>query len=329
MSEKPSALATAAAEHLERLRVIRRAPANSLAAARIDLERFLELCATREVTRATDVDVHLLRAYVARERKRGMAARSVQRGLSTLRSFFRELCRRGELAANPAEQLRAPKGERRLPSAFEKDALAAALNRTDPALEAGADPALFLRDRALAELLYSSGLRLAEVQALTLASFDAELSEVRVLGKGSKTRIAPVGEAARQALRAWFAERPAYLGAAASDATQPVFVARNGGALSRSAIQQRLRSWAQRSELPGRVHPHRFRHAFATHLLEESRDLRAVQELLGHAQLATTQIYTHLDFERLARVYDRSHPRAVGRKKPDVAEQQTDDKIND
>ena len=304
--------------------VEQRAPANTLTAVQRDLQRLLEIAAEYHVHTVQAIDVHLLRRFVARRRKLGIAARSVQRELSSVRAFLRALCRSGELAANPAEQLRAPKGPRKLPSAFDREPLLAALDQSTPALPPRADVHLHRRDVALAELFYSSGLRLAEVQTLTLGQFDSAFGEVRVTGKGGKTRIAPVGEPARDALQQWLALRPHYARDSAG-ADAPVFVGRDGRAMSRGAIQQRIKTWAQRSGLAGRVHPHRFRHAFATHLLEESGDLRAVQELLGHANLATTQIYTHLDFDRLSRVYDAAHPLAQNRREKENVAKQHDD----
>ncbi len=297
-----SPLAAAAAEYVEWLQVAKRASPHTLDATRRDLARFVETAAERGVSTAGKVDVHLVRAFVARRRKLGLSAKSVQRELSSLRSLFRHLCRRGIVATNPAADVRAPKSARKLPGTFEKDALASAL-------EHSAGQKLHPRDHAIAELLYSCGLRLAELQTLTWQQFDAGFTEVRVTGKGSKTRIVPVGSKARQALELWRARVPAADG-------QPMFPGRGGAALSRSAIAQGLKRWAKAAGLAGRVHPHRFRHAFASHLLEESADLRAVQELLGHANLATTQIYTHLDFDRLAQVYDAAHPRAVRKSSP-------------
>lgn len=302
MSDIANPLAAAAAEYADWLTVDRRASPHTVAAAQRDLARFIETAAERGVTAAENVDVHLVRAFVARRRRLGLAAKSLQRELSSVRSLFRHLCRRGLATLNPAADVRAPKSNRKLPGTFEKEPLAAALDH-------GQAQAQYPRDHAIAELLYSCGLRLAELQTLTLNQFDAGFTEVRVTGKGSKTRIVPVGAKARAAVQLWLAQAPA-------SGEQPLFAGRRGAALSRSAIAQGLKRWAAASGLAGRVHPHRFRHAFATHLLEESADLRAVQELLGHANLTTTQIYTHLDFDRLAKVYDLAHPRAASAKTP-------------
>ncbi|ROH93038.1 tyrosine recombinase XerC [Stagnimonas aquatica] len=297
-------LATSVNAYLEYLQVVRRTPASSLAGRRQDLQRFLEFARERGLERVEQIDVHSVRAYVARRSRLGLAPVSVRRELSSLRSFLQAQCRNGLLLANPAAEVRSPKVARRLPSAFEAEPLNVALDQEpDGALEA--------RDRAMAELLYSCGLRLGELQPLQLGQFDAGLSELRVTGKGGKTRVLPVGAQARAALAAWLALRPGGQGAGAA-----LFPGRDGEPLSRSAIAGRLKLWARRAGLAGRVHPHRFRHAFASHLLEGSGDLRAVQELLGHANLATTQIYTHLDFDRLARVYDQAHPRARSKSGP-------------
>jgi len=294
---EPTPLAAAAADYSEWLRVTKRASPHTLDATRRDLARFLETAAERGISTPQAVDVHLVRAFVARRRRLGLAASSVQRELSSLRSLFRHLCRTGQASTNPAADVRAPKSARKLPGTFEKDALGSALDHAEA-------QQLHPRDHAAAELLYSCGLRLAELQGLHWGQFDAGLTEVRVTGKGSKTRIVPVGSKAREALQTLLAAQPT----GAVDA--PVFVGRGGRPRSRRALAVGLKRWASAAGLAGRVHPHRFRHAFATHLLEESADLRAVQELLGHANLSTTQIYTHLDFERLAKVYDAAHPRA-------------------
>lgn len=298
---EPTPLAAAAADYVEWLQVAKRASPHTVSATRRDLARFVETAAERGVTTPQQVDVHGVRSFVARRRKLGLSPKSVQRELSSLRSLFRHLCRLGQASVNPVADVRAPKSPRKLPGTFEKDALASAL---DQAAAQAAHP----RDQAIAELLYSCGLRLAELQSLTLGDFDAGLTEVRVTGKGSKTRIVPVGSKAAEALRRWLQL------AGTGQMNGPVFSGRGGAALSRSAIAQGLKRWAVAAELAGRVHPHRFRHAFASHLLEESADLRAVQELLGHANLSTTQIYTHLDFDRLAKVYDAAHPRADSQK---------------
>jgi integrase/recombinase XerC len=245
------------------------------------------------------VDSQHVRMFAARSHAGGLNPRSVQRRLSAVRGFFNYLAREGLATANPALDVRAPKAAKRLPGTLDVDTL-------NQLLDIPATDALAVRDKALMELFYSSGLRLAELVGLDLTSIDLADRTVRVLGKGSKTRIVPVGRKAVDAIRAWLRERG---GIAAVDETA-LYVGRNGGRLKERAIQLRIAQWARRKGLPARVYPHLFRHSFATHLLESSKDLRGVQELLGHADISTTQVYTHLDFAHLARTYDASHPRA-------------------
>jgi integrase/recombinase XerC len=204
------------------------------------------------------------------------------------------------MAANPASDVPSPKLPGRLPKTLDVDQIARLLE-----LE-GDDP-LVLRDRAVMELFYSSGLRLSELTGLDVADLDLAEGLVRVTGKGGKERIVPVGRKAREALTQWLNARREILGEAAEEA---LFVSRLGRRLSTRSVQTRVREWARRLGMATGVHPHQLRHSFATHLLESSGDLRAVQELLGHANIGTTQIYTHLDFQHLARIYDKSHPRA-------------------
>jgi len=245
------------------------------------------------------LDSQHLRMFAARAHAGGLNPRSVQRRLSAARGFFNYLQREGVTRSNPAVDVRAPKAAKRLPGTLDVDTL-------NHLLDIPPEDALAVRDRAVMELFYSSGLRLAELVGLDLTSIDLADRTVRVLGKGSKTRIVPVGRKAIEALRAWLKERG---GIAALEETA-LFVGRNGVRLKARAVQLRIAGWARRKGLPARVYPHLFRHSFATHLLESSKDLRGVQELLGHADISTTQIYTHLDFAHLARTYDASHPRA-------------------
>ena len=260
------------------------------------LADFMEHAAVRDWK---TVDSQHVRMFAARSHAAGLNPRSVQRRLSATRGFFNYLQREGAAAANPAVDVRAPKAAKRLPGTLDVDAL-------NHLLDIPPDDALAVRDKAVMELFYSSGLRLAELVGLDLIHIDLADRTVRVLGKGSKTRIVPVGRKAVDAIRVWLRERA---GVAAPDETA-LFVGRNGTRLKERAIQLRIAGWARRKGLPARVYPHLFRHSFATHLLESSKDLRGVQELLGHADISTTQIYTHLDFAHLARTYDASHPRA-------------------
>jgi len=224
--------------------------------------------------------------------------------LSSWRAFFRFAVERdAALTESPCVGLRAPKAPRRLPQALSPDEAA-------QLLAIPGDDVLALRDRALFELAYSSGLRLSELAGLDTDRVDVGNGEVRVWGKGAKERIVPVGATACAAIRAWLGARAALPGADAA----ALFVRRDGARLGVRAIQRRLALWASRRGLPQHVHPHMLRHSFASHVLQSSGDLRAVQEMLGHASIASTQVYTHLDFQALAKVYDAAHPRA--RKKP-------------
>jgi integrase/recombinase XerC len=279
---------------LEHLVVERRASPNTLDGYRRDLEALAGWATTHGFDIAT-LTGEQLRAFVAAEHRRGLSPTSLQRRLSACRSFYRWLLKHGVIAASPALAVKAPKARRRLPQVLDPDEAKALV-------EVPTDAPLGLRDRALLELFYSSGLRLSELCALRWHDLQLEDGLVTVLGKGRKQRSVPVGSHARAALAAWRADqRPA--------ADAPVFPGRNGP-LTPRAVQLRLRNLAQRQGLFKRVHPHLLRHSFASHVLESSGDLRGVQELLGHADIATTQIYTHLDFQHLAKVYDAAHPRA-------------------
>jgi integrase/recombinase XerC len=264
-----------------------------------DIGALLDFLERSNVTEWKRVDSQHVRVFAARAHAGGLSPRSVQRRLSAVRSFFNYLVREGVAASNPAVDIRAPKAAKRLPGTLDVDQIA-------QLLQVPGDDALAVRDRAIMELFYSSGLRLAELVGLDLTSIDLADRTVRVLGKGAKTRIVPVGRKACEAIRFWLKERAALAG---MDETA-LFVGRNGDRLKPRAIQLRIAQWARRAGLPARVYPHLFRHSFATHLLESSKDLRGVQELLGHADISTTQVYTHLDFAHLARTYDASHPRA-------------------
>jgi integrase/recombinase XerC len=268
-----------------------------------DLAALVRWCDAQPIAEWAGIDSQHVRMFAARSHAGGLAPRSVQRRLSAVRSFFRWLIREGVLKHNPASEIRAPKAAKRLPGALDVDQIARllAIPETD---------VLAVRDKALMELFYSSGLRLAELVGLDLGDLDLADRTVRVLGKGRKTRIVPVGRQAHAALGRWLAARTTI----AAVGEMALFPGRNGGRMGPRAVQARVTYWARRQGLPMHVHPHLFRHSFATHLLESSQDLRGVQELLGHADIATTQVYTHLDFQHLARIYDSSHPRA--RRKP-------------
>jgi len=281
----------------------RRVSAHTGQAYRRDLERLAIFCERRGITAWNTLDNRQLRAFAAAEHLGGLAPRSIQRRLSAVRTFFGFMQREGAAAQNPAYEVRAPKSRKRLPTTLDADQMGRLLDGR--ALEM-----LAVRDKAIMELFYSSGLRLSELVGLKLAAVDLADRTVRVDGKGGKTRIVPVGRQAAAALEAWFKERAAL----PVPIQGAVFVSRSGRALTPRAVQLRVTAWARRMGLPIRMHPHMFRHSFASHLLESSADLRGVQELLGHADISTTQIYTHLDFQHLAKVYDAAHPRARRRK---------------
>jgi integrase/recombinase XerC len=289
--------------YLGHLRTERRLSPHTETNYRRDLEALVAYCEREGIPAWKKLDSFHIRTFAAREHRDGLGPRSVQRRLSALRGFFNYLIRERAMDANPAADIRAPKAPKRLPKTLDVDQVASLLERRAP------DP-LSRRDLAIMELLYSSGLRLAELAGLDVADLDLADRTVRVTGKGSKTRILPVGKQAVAALKQWLADRTGLV--KGGDAA--LFVGSNGHRLGARAIQRRIGRWAAGSDLNVPVHPHLFRHSFATHLLESSRDLRGVQELLGHADISTTQVYTHLDFQHLARIYDESHPRARRRK---------------
>ena len=284
---------------LEHLEVERRASPHTLDAYRRDLTA---LCAWagKEGADPVTLDGARIRTFIAAEHRRGLSPSSLQRRLSACRGWYRWLLRNGRIAADPTAGVRAPKATRKLPKVLDPDEAKALV-------EVPTDVPLGLRDRAMLELLYSSGLRVAELCALRWRDLQLDDGLVTVLGKGSRQRSVPVGSHARRALEEWRAES-----GGTNDA--PVFPGRGGRPISPRSVQARMRLLAQRQGLFKRVHPHLLRHSFASHVLESSGDLRGVQELLGHADIATTQIYTHLDFGHLAKVYDAAHPRA--RRKP-------------
>ena len=286
-------------DFLSHLAVERRMSPHTLDAYRRDLAA-LSQWAEEQGVAIPEVQAEQLRAFIAAEHRRGLSPKSLQRRLSACRSFYGWMLKQGRIKASPAAAIRAPKAPRKLPQVLDAD-------EVKVLVEVPTDVPLGLRDRALLELFYSSGLRLSELCALRWDDLDLDEGLVTVFGKGSKQRSVPLGSFARAALAEWRASTGAGRGA-------PVFPGRNGPITPR-AVQYRLRQLAQRQGLFKRVHPHLLRHSFASHILESSGDLRGVQELLGHADIATTQIYTHLDFQLLAKVYDAAHPRAKRRGK--------------
>lgn len=270
----------------------------TLSAYRHDLEGLARFATEQGLQHWSALHEQQLRLFVARQHQAGLSGRSLQRLLSAVRSFYRYLLRERLCRHNPAVDLRAPKSPRKLPKTLDADLTARLLDGPSE------DDWLACRDLAMLELFYSSGLRLSELAGLQLSDLDLAAGEVRVLGKGGKTRILPVGRLAREALQQWLKSRPSLAGD-----SQPLFVSQRGSGLTPRAIQLRVRRWGV-NQLGQHLHPHMLRHSFASHMLESSSDLRAVQELLGHADISTTQVYTHLDFQHLAQVYDQAHPRA-------------------
>jgi integrase/recombinase XerC len=240
-----------------------------------------------------------VRLYIACRHRQGMSPKSLHRELSSVRSFYHYLLRENLVNINPALGVRAPKVHRKLPTTLDVDQI-------NQLLAIDADTPIAFRDHAIMELFYSSGLRLAELIALDLRHIDLKEQIVEVTGKGRKTRLVPIGSQAKEAILQWLTVRSRLANPEAS----ALFVGVRGKRISRSTIQKQLHEWSIQQGAPRNIHPHLLRHSFATHLLESSGDLRAVQELLGHANISTTQIYTHLDFQHLAEVYDKAHPRA-------------------
>ncbi len=307
-ASRPGAVADAAVAHadssatcrvvefLAYLQVERRMSAHTVDAYRRDLAALTTWAADHMLGDPTLLAAEQLRQFIAAEHRRGLSPKSLQRRLSACRSFYVWLLKHGHLQASPAAALRAPKAPRKLPQVLDAD-------EAVRLVEVPTDVPLGMRDRALLELFYSCGLRLSELCALRWRDLDAASGLVSVHGKGGKQRLVPIGSHARKALSQWRAERGA-------DAAAPVFPGRGGAPIGARAVQIRIKQLAARQGLFKHVHPHMLRHSFASHILESSGDLRGVQELLGHADIATTQIYTHLDFQHLAKVYDAAHPRA-------------------
>jgi integrase/recombinase XerC len=329
----------AAIDWIERFRrylaAERRCSPHTLAAYTRDLQALVSYCDRSDLATWTALDSGHLRAFAARLHSSGLGPRSIQRRLSAVRSFYEFLQREAQdmrtralaagpaaaaataaepagsereiaqIRSNPGRDVRAPKAARRLPQTLDADQMARLL-------EIPAGEPFATRDRAMMELLYSSGLRLAELVGVDLRHLDLPDRTVHVTGKGKKERSVPVGRVALRAIEQWLIERAAL----AKSGEEALFVGRSGRRLGRRAVELRVAYWARRQGLPAHVYPHLFRHSFASHLLESGAELRGVQELLGHADIATTQIYTHLDFQHLARIYDATHPRARRSKTP-------------
>jgi len=296
---------SAAQRFLDYLRDVRRLSPHTLAGYGRDLACLQRYCTGAGIDNPGALDEGHIRHWVSGLHRRGLGGASIQRRLSAARSFFDFLSRDRGRPRNPATSVQAPRRPRKLPRVLDAD-------QVEHYLAFAGDSPLARRDRAMAELFYSSGLRLAELVAVNVDDIDPRSQLLTVTGKGGKTRTVPVGSMALQAIQQWLEIRPAPL--AGEDSERALFTSGQGRRISVRNVQARLKLQGRRSGMRQDVHPHMLRHSFASHLLESSGDLRAVQELLGHANIATTQIYTHLDFQHLAKVYDAAHPRARRRK---------------
>lgn len=285
--------------YLAGLTTERRLSPNTVAAYRRDLGALLDFCAREDIDSLDRLTVHHVRRFAAVSHARGLSPRSIARRLSAVRSFLASLVERGRLGSNVAVHVQAPKPSQRLPKTLDADQVASLL-------EIRKDDDLAIRDRAILELFYSSGLRLAELVGMDVTDVDRADRTARVTGKGSRSRVVPVGQIALEAIERWLSVRSGIV----KGGELAMFVSRRGTRLAARSVQARLNHWARVQGSPTGVHPHMLRHSFATHILESSGDLRAVQEMLGHSSLSTTQVYTHLDFQHLAQSYDKAHPRA-------------------
>lgn len=281
-------------QHLE---VEKRASQHTLKSYQRDINQLQSYCKTKALTQWQDVKATDIRNHIANRHRKGISSKSLQRELSAIRSFYNYQLKKHLLDINPALHIQGPKQERKLPKVLDVDQLTGILDNPPGS-------PLEIRDLAMFELFYSSGLRLSELAALDMSDIDLSEQSLRVrYGKGGKQRNLPVGSKAVSAINKWLDYRTATTETA-------LFISNKGKRLSQRSIQLRLDRWCIKIGLPEHVHPHMLRHSFASHLLESSQDIRAVQELLGHSNISTTQIYTHLDFQHLAEVYDKTHPRA-------------------
>jgi len=286
-------------DFIQQLKVERRSSEHTVKSYQRDLQRLTEFCINNSINKWVELSQESVLKHIATRHRSGIASASLQRELSAIRSFYLFLIKAGWVTENPAQYVKAPKQVRKLPKTMDVDQVAGLL-------DAGANSVLEIRDVAMFELFYSSGLRLSELSALDLRDVDLQDQQLNVLkGKGGKSRRLPIGSKAVSALQTWLAVRPSK-----SESETAVFTSQRGSRLGNRSIQLRLKQWCIKKGVAESVHPHMLRHSFATHLLESSQDLRAVQELLGHENISTTQIYTQLDFQHLADVYDNAHPRA-------------------
>lgn len=291
---------------IEYLRSEKRLSIHTQTSYQRDLDKFSECCQKYSLANLADIKSQHVRQMVAQLHRQGLAGKSLARWLSALRSFFEFAIRNHWAKINPADGIQAPKSPKKLPKVLDAD-------QTAQFVEIDGDSTLAVRDRALLELIYSSGLRLAEVVGLDLNDIDLAEGLVTVTGKGSKQRVLPVGSHALAALQAWLPQRQLML---KNPDEQAIFISSRGTRITHRAVQLRMQQHSVNQGMDTPVHPHMLRHSFASHMLESSSDLRLVQEMLGHANISTTQIYTHLDFQHLAKVYDSAHPRAQRKKNP-------------
>ena len=277
----------------------RRYSQNTIRSYQRDLEHFSVHLQDKKLSRWAELKPHHIRTYASQIFIEGLGAKSIQRRLSAIRSFMNYLSREGMIKNNPAEGVKTPKAPKKLPEVLDIQQISQLLDiqETDP---------LSLRDKAIMELIYSSGLRLSEIVRLNPIDLNLSDKSLTVIGKGDKTRMLPIGNEAIKSLRSWLSCRNEL----ANPEEEALFVGSRGNRLSRRSIQSRIKHWARKNGIQQDVYPHLLRHSFATHMLEASGDLRAVQELLGHKDISTTQVYTHLDFEHLSKTYDKAHPRS-------------------
>jgi len=284
---------------LHHLETEKRFSENTVLSYRKDLESLEKYCLDKKITAWRNLKTHHIRSYAAKIFSRGLGPRSIQRRLSGIRSFMNYLLREGLIKTNPANGVKTPKAPKRLPNVLDVDQINQLLNITET------NP-ISLRDKAILELLYSSGLRLSELVNVNPIDLNLKDKSLMVMGKGGKTRLLPIGKKAMEAISQWLVVRSQL----AKIDEEALFVSTKGDRLGQRAIQARITHWGKKNGIQQGVYPHLLRHSFATHLLEASGDLRAVQELLGHKDISTTQIYTHLDFQHLAETYDKAHPRS-------------------
>lgn len=290
------------ADFFTQLEIEKRVSIHTLTNYERDLRHLTDFCTKQRFEHWSDLQTNDIRQHVANRHRQGLSSASLQRELSAMRSFYQYLLANNLATLNPAKYVKAPKAIRKLPKTLDVDQISGLL-------EAGTNSVLEVRDVAMFELFYSSGLRLTELVDLNLVDLDLSDKTLRVQsGKGGKSRILPIGGKAILAIKNWLQHR-----VARNETEKAVFLSKNGSRLRQRSVQLRLEQWCIKKGIPQHVHPHALRHSFASHLLQSSQDLRAVQELLGHANINTTQIYTHLDFQHLAKVYDEAHPRAKKR----------------